>query len=274
MRRRVRHVLAGSMGAALVLAGVAEQVSGGLVSGRLRDPKVEPLSAGQAAPAAARPTSPPLAQPSLDELLGLPKAPAGPAKSEKPTGTSPEGAKPEQPPGSGTPGDIATELDRLLKGEELGEAFEQAVGLMQDAKSRLNVQKDAGVETQRVQEDIIRKLDQLLKSMEQNQQSSSSSSSSSPSQQNQPRPAPSQPRPGRGQGGQTPQGQGDGQQDGDRGGSNTADLKPGLDSARAAWGSLPERVRDMLMQGSSDRFSSRYQALTEQYYKRLAEEQK
>lgn len=51
-------------------------------------------------------------------------------------------------------------------------------------------------------------------------------------------------------------------------------LRPALDSARAAWGSLPARVRDMLLQGSDDPFSARYKAMTEAYYRRLAEEKK
>ncbi len=48
-------------------------------------------------------------------------------------------------------------------------------------------------------------------------------------------------------------------------------LRPGLDAARAAWGSLPERLRDMLLQGSGEKFSTTYERLTEEYYRRLAE---
>jgi hypothetical protein len=35
---------------------------------------------------------------------------------------------------------------------------------------------------------------------------------------------------------------------------------------------LPDRVREALVQGLNDRFSSRYQRETERYYRRLAED--
>ena len=43
-----------------------------------------------------------------------------------------------------------------------------------------------------------------------------------------------------------------------------------LDGAR--WGNLPARLREALLQGSSDSYSSLYKSMTESYYKRLAEE--
>jgi hypothetical protein len=45
-----------------------------------------------------------------------------------------------------------------------------------------------------------------------------------------------------------------------------------IDSSSAGWGELPERVRERLVEGSSDYFSTLYEALTEAYYRRLAEE--
>jgi len=45
-----------------------------------------------------------------------------------------------------------------------------------------------------------------------------------------------------------------------------------MEAARAAWGNLPQRVRQLLMQGSGDQFSKEYQRLTEEYYKRLGEQ--
>ena len=53
-----------------------------------------------------------------------------------------------------------------------------------------------------------------------------------------------------------------------------AERRARLDTARAAWGNLPERVRDSLLEGSSDYFSALYEAMTEAYYKRIAEEAK
>ncbi len=56
------------------------------------------------------------------------------------------------------------------------------------------------------------------------------------------------------------------------GGPQDAQLRDTLDTARAAWGSLPERVREALQQGSEDFYSRVYNSLTESYYKRLAGE--
>lgn len=208
------------------------------------------------------PTPPPV--PSLDELLGT-----------KPE-TSPNPTTPDELPPELTDPSRA-DLDRLLKGQEIGEAFTEAVRLMSDAADRMEAGKDTGLTTQRVQEDIIRRLDQLLASMQRQQSSSSSSSSSSSQQQqdkqsqrNQPNQQRGQKKPGQDQ--QTNNGQGQRTDEGPP--RQDGDLRPALDSARAAWGSLPERIREMLLQGSSDRFSAKYQALTEAYYKRLAEEKK
>lgn len=213
-------------------------------------PPARPTPAAETKPA-------PKPLPSLDELLGT--APATPTRAGPQAGQAP-GTDPK-------PGDAdAPELDRALSGDELGELFEQAVTLMGDASQRLNTGKDAGLPTQRVQEDALRKLETLISQMQKNQ---SSSSSPKPQPQNQQRQQPSQPRPGRP--GQQP---GPGENKGEVNPPARQDgaLNPQLDSARAAWGSLPARVRDILLQGSSDRFSTRYQRLTEEYYRRLAEQ--
>ena len=57
-------------------------------------------------------------------------------------------------------------------------------------------------------------------------------------------------------------------------GLRTGALRPEEAADLAAWGSLPERVRDALVQGSSDSFSAAYRRLTEAYYRMLAEEPK
>ena len=50
------------------------------------------------------------------------------------------------------------------------------------------------------------------------------------------------------------------------------DVNQVFDEARSEWGALPERVRDMLLQGREEKFSSLYEQLTREYYRRLAEE--
>ena len=205
------------------------------------------------------PPPPPAAQPTLDELLGITPAPS----PEKPTTGKPA----DGPPSPADPS--KADLNRRLTGQELSDAFKQAVALMGDASTRLTDQKDPGLDTQRIQEDAVKRLDQLISSL-QKQQSQ---------QQQQPQQGQSDPKQGppqqgkQGKAQQSPEQKGGDGERKDLGPSlQEGALNPQLESARAAWGSLPARIRDMLMQGTEDRFSARYKALTQEYYKRLAEE--
>ena len=137
---------------------------------------------------------------------------------------------------------------------------------MDDATARLADRADPGLTTQRLQEDILRKLDQVIASAQQSQggSGSSSSSSSSPSSQSQPDQA----------GSQTSDGSSASATPGENvpGGSDDVTLS-GAQGARARWGSLPDRLRDALTQGLDDPYSSLYRTLTERYYKKLAEQE-
>lgn len=178
--------------------------------------------------------------PSLDELLGL----------EEET---------EAPDTSG--------LDEALSPKQAGEAFTQAVGLMGQAADRIDGSQDAGLTTQRMQEEIIRKLDQIIESAQQNQNSSGSSSSSSSSSQQQQQPnqqSQQQDSPNSGDGEPTDSSM--------PGGSNEVGAND-LSNGVARWGNLPDRLRDALSQGLDEPYSQLYRTLTERYYKALAEEE-
>lgn len=184
---------------------------------------------------------------SLDELLGL------------------------APPGSPTddtvrmlPDPLRAELERALSEEEAAQAFEQAAALMDQTASRLTEMGDTGLATQRLQEDIIRKLDAVIAAAQQNQQQQQQNQ-----QQQQQQQQPSQPQQ---QQQQSQTAQGENVEERDPPSGRDGPLRPEIESARAAWGALPQRVRDSLMQGLSDRYSSLYERLTESYYRRLAEE--
>lgn len=185
--------------------------------------------------------------PSLDELLGLP---AG----EKAAGDA-EGSK--------DPG--REELDRKLAPAEAAAEFERTVEMMKQAASRLGESRDAGVGTQRLQDGIVKRLDQLISAAERNQQQSPSKSKSKQQQQ---KPQSQQQRQ------QSQNNKGDNRAQVDPPARQDGSLSPPKPAASAAWGNLPEHVRESLMQGLGDRFSSLYQSMTEAYYKRLAEEPK
>ncbi len=249
-----------------MLAGVAiAATSAFALQPEPKQPDPKPSEKPAEKPAAA----PHPAQPSLDELLGIKPKPA-----DKPATTTP--TKPDEPVTSpdAAPDQSKTDLDRLLSAQEIGDAFKQAIALMGDASKRLNDHADNGLGTQRVQEDVVKRLDQLLASLDKQKQQGSPSSKPSPKNQDsesEPGASKPKPKPGPGEGKQSQPG-GDGAQA--QGGPTLQEgaLKPELESARAAWGSLPARIRAMLMQGTEDRFSARYKGLTQEYYKRLAEE--
>lgn len=207
---------------------------------------------GQQAPT----SKPPVRRlPSLDELLGIAAPGAGGAEE------SPQ-----------LPDADRAALDRKLSAEDAAQAFEQAVQLMDQTAGRIGEGRDTGLVTQRLQEDVVRKLDAVIAASSQNQSSSSSSSSSSSEQeqQNQPNQKQNQQQ----QQEQAKQDQQDGEpKDGQPPGRQDGSLNS-VQLNAAAWGALPERLRDALVQGSSDRFSSIYQTMTEQYYRRLAEEKR
>ena len=166
------------------------------------------------------------------------------------------------------------ELERALLEQQIEDNFEQALALMGDSSELLGERFDAGLGTQRVQEEILKKLDDLINSAQQQQSSSSSSSSSSQSQQQQQQPRAQQ---------QNQQGDSQDQQNQQssqplQGEATTVQNPPDpptvsqlLDETRTEWGNLPERERELLMQALQQRTSALYRRLTSDYYKRLAE---
>ncbi|MFG0275535.1 MAG: hypothetical protein ACF8QF_10800 [Phycisphaerales bacterium] len=209
------------------------------------EPATPPAEEGQ------NESAPPPALPDLDELLGL------------------EGDDDDDDAGDRVPTQDELELERRLNAEQAEDAFKDAVRQMGEVADALRVARDPGLRTQRVQEDILNKLDLLIEQAEQNPSSSSSQSQS----QSQPRPQQrQQQQQQQSQQSQSSNSQGDNTSEMTPPGGQSGQLRDLLDAAQAAWGSLPPRVRDVLLQGSSDRFSTLYESMTEEYYRRLAEE--
>jgi hypothetical protein len=209
-----------------------------------------PLAIGAPEPEES-PASKPPPLPTLDELLGL--------ENEM------DGTDAVQDAND-------AELEEMLDAKQAGEAFAQAVTLMDRVASRIGTHQDLSITTQRLQEDILSKLDQVIESAQNNQSGgggSSSSSQSSSSQQNQP--DQQQPKPGEDASGSTPaSSSGDSPMP-----AGSSDARPGDEIAPdgVSWGALPARFREALSQGISDRYSELYRSITEQYYKSLAEDE-
>ncbi|MGV6815346.1 MAG: hypothetical protein ACWA5W_10125 [Phycisphaerales bacterium] len=194
-------------------------------------------------------TSDPL--PSLDELLGLEDAPADSTQSTT------------------QPTTHQAELDAILSPKQAGQAFTQAVGLMEQVARRLDQHHDLSLETQRLQQDILTKLDQVIASAQKGNSKGSSSSSSSQSQgSNQQQPDQQQAQ-AEGQPGNQP---GDPAGESMPAPGSQADPNAPVAPDGVTWGSLPERIRQALSQGFSDQYSELYRKATEEYYKALAED--
>ena len=235
------------------------------------------------------------AQPTLDDLLNVTPDGAAPDEATPEPGVADPGVA---DPGRADPERIDPNVERLLDGDEAANRFEQAVAEMADVATRLQGgdQPDPGLDTQRMQEAILKKLDAVIEAakQQQQQQQQSSSSSSSSGQQGEPKQgdqgsqanqSQGQPEPGGEQdGGQDPSGQQAGsQQKGDQASQNadaatrrqagegTPEDPRAIGEARQEWGNLPPRLRGELSDGFGEPYSPVYRSLTESYYRKLAE---
>lgn len=194
----------------------------------------------QTSPPAPEPTSDPTL-PSLDDLLGLDDAASAAEDANK------------------------RALERKLSAKEAGEQFQQAVGLMGDAADRIGG-RDLGLQTQRIQEEILRRLDQVIEAAKQNQSGGGGSSkSSSDPAQNQQQPNQGSQQQQQGQPGSSGESESMGPE------LSGSELNPGVAPDGVTWGNLPDRAREAVSQGVSDRYSALYRRMTELYYRKLAE---
>ena len=201
---------------------------------------------------------------SLDDLLGVPNSESLGASAE-------DAARREQ----------EKRLEQSLNEASMSDLVQRAVEGMKSASDRLSDAKDAGLGTQRIQEDVVKTLDRLLEEAQrrQNKQQSSSSKKKSsqqqkddPSEQNGQQQKQQQQQRKRQQGSQ-PSSSSDSSDDSRNGTRDAAVAETQeLSESRIEWGRLPERVRELVLQGRRDRVSTIYERLTREYYRRLAEE--
>jgi hypothetical protein len=207
-----------------------------------------------------KPAAPAGRQPTLDELLNLPTVP-------KPAETT----KPDEKAAMPNAGSIFdTQVQKIGEGE--GDTFQVAVAEMRQAASLLDTKRDPGINTQRVQESVVRRLDQLIAELRDQQKKNPNSKpqnkkNDTGQEQNEQKKDQKQ-----GQD-QQQEGKNSAQQAGQKG-----EVKDGqrneapLSEKLAEWGNLPQKLRDELLQGMDDNYSNLYRRLTERYYRRLAEE--
>lgn len=204
-------------------------------------------------------------QPTLDELLDL-------------TPSEPTVDTPEQPdsetPSPDTRETMTESVTESLREADAADVFEQAVMEMDQVSRRLGRLFDPGIETQRIQESILRKLDQVIAAAK--EQGQSGGSGSSDQAQSQDQGSQSLPRQGRPRAGSSPQSSGQQASTGQAGVTDPIDPETpdtAIEQLRREWGALPPRVRDELTDGLRERFSPLYRRITEAYYKALAEQE-
>ena len=192
-------------------------------------------------------------QPSLDELLGIPSNwSVAPTDPQTPVESEPL---------------VDPEVERRLTGQETADLFEQVLEMMGDASQRLGVKRDPGIQTQRIQEAAMKKLDQVIAEAEQRCAAGGGSGQK-------PKKAESGSARNAGPGRSGPAGQLSNMPH--QGGASPGHVKQ-VDAARPIeqhrreWGHLPPRLRDELQQGLGEPYSPLYQSLTEAYFRRLAQ---
>lgn len=219
---------------------------------------------------------------SLDDLLGIPSEGSQKARKEK------EKAQRES-------------LARILTQQEAQNTLKITIDSMHRS-ALLLAEQEAGIEVQRIQEDVLARLDVLIDSAQQQQQQQQSSSSSSSSSQSKSKDGKSSKPSGSQQGEKSEEeqrreaanqraksGKGD-----EREKSGSGDPKSGNQGERASempiaqdgieggilqeteeeWGNLPPRTREIIRQGIREKMSSVYRRWTEAYYRRIAQEGK
>jgi len=204
------------------------------------------------------------AEPTLDELLDLEPAPTPESQPEEGTSLLPDDS-------------LAESISDALTAEDASDAFKRAVDEMDTVARRLGREFDAGADTQRMQESILRKLDQAIESAKQNNSGGGSSGGQGEQQQQDPGAGQLAQQSGQrpGASGQ-PTGSGSQASSGDAGTGSPIDPEAQdapLDELRREWGVLPPRVREELSDGLRERFSPLYRSMTEAYYKALAEQE-
>ena len=148
------------------------------------------------------------------------------------------------------------------------EPFALAVEGMKQAAQRLSNDSDASLDTQRIQQQVVNRLDRLITDLRKKSQSQGKS------QKRQKDSGSQEQKPG--------EQQAEGQEQGGNEGAQQTRLQGQVQDPQtpdqplkeqlAEWGNLPERLRDQLRQGRDDRYSDLYKIITQQYYRRLAEE--
>ena len=281
-KTRRRTGLSLLLGVAMYLASLA---TAQVVAADTDKPTTKPAAIkAKPKPAAAKP-----AEPSLDDELlrdldnelldgaGDLKPGPSPTRPAKASDAAPDDAgKPAEKPAP----DADDAAEPLIDGEDLGSEAEDPlsrVGRQMRRAEELIARLQSPDKTAKLQQQIVKDLEQLAQELEkQCQKQGSGSGQKSSMQQTAGRKEVKQPG---GQKGKEPGKENDVpvKDSTDRLGKNNVqktDMAEMKDLMKDLWGQLPLRDREQMLQSSPEQFLPKYELLIEKYYKRLAEQQK
>ncbi|GAB4133628.1 hypothetical protein [Thermopirellula anaerolimosa] len=159
-----------------------------------------------------------------------------------------------------------TVLPAEAPSERTGDSLAQVLQWMSECEKRLQ-RGDTGPTTRQYQENVVKRLEELIR---QSESESASSSASAAASQNSP--SPSQESEDATANEKGPEGTqpGEGRASGGNGGRSDSanDLQMVL---QRIWGELPQRQRDLLLQQGTESFLPKYRPMIEAYFRRLSE---
>lgn len=203
-------------------------------------------------------------------LAGLFAATALPAQEQPPR---PDADPPRPPqPRDAAAEDLGKRLIRKVYDPSEEDVMDRLIRLMGESAQRLEVDFDPGEETQSVQRRVMDELDFAIREAAARRRRSSAPSQSASADK---RRRPGDPQPGGSSRNDGREQQGDSSPD-----ANAESATPLTDAAksggelkdtRRAWGNLPPRERDEVVQGAEENSLERYRQWIERYYRALQE---
>jgi hypothetical protein len=163
---------------------------------------------------------------------------------------------------------------RVTEGSD-GDLMDQILRLMQQSTRKLEIEFKPGAETQALQADILKKLDEAIQTAAQQRRKQRQQSSSSSDRRTMPKPkeqSKQEQQAGASEEKQSAQSSGD--QAPTAGGepSEAENQAEEWSGTRRTWGHLPQRDREEVIQGTGERFLERYRTWIERYYRALQED--
>jgi len=172
------------------------------------------------------------------------------------------------------PDDLGQRLIRKAQTDADEDVMDAIVRLMDESADRLEIRFDPGRPTQEVQDAIVSRLDQAIQMAA--AKTCAGKQKTGKAAQGEKRTSPAKPTPGKDERGSDRVKQSKPQDSSDTAGPGVPAATPETDGGmlkeeRRAWGHLPARERDEVIQGLNEQSLERYRAWIERYYQSLQE---